>query len=461
MVRLEFKEGTSSKFWELAIDGSAYNVRWGRIGSNGQEKRFSFPTSAKAQAEADKLIAEKKKKGYQETGGKGGASAKKAATKPAPASPRNPELEKLIARNPKDTTNHVVYGDWLSAQGDPRGELVTVQNALEALSPEERKGARGKSLAKRAADILRKHDRFLPGVKPANVQVGWRSGFIESVTFNTNEDWMENEVDIAGLAKAVLASSAAAGLSAVELGLLRWDYVGKDIPLIIDLIGKSPLGEQIATLRINPLEKDDVDVGMYDPGKLDGISSSMPGLESLTVKGNDFSLGTLNLPKLTKLAVQTCGFTKKHLKSVLEAKLPKLEHLELWFGSENYGAQCKTKDLGPILEGKVFPKVTHLGLMNAEFTDAICSAVGTSKILKRLKVLDLSLGTMSEAGVKAILADAKSFAHLTQLNVNDNFLSKKDIADLKKAGLPVFSKEQKDVDDSIEGEIYRYVSVAE
>ena len=44
-------------------------MRWGRIGSAGQEKEFSFPNTNKAKTEADKLIAEKKKKGYVETDG--------------------------------------------------------------------------------------------------------------------------------------------------------------------------------------------------------------------------------------------------------------------------------------------------------------------------------------------------------------------------------------------------------
>jgi hypothetical protein len=199
---------------------------------------------------------------------------------------------------------------------------------------------------------------------------------------------------------------------------------------------------------------------MYDPGKLDAVSR-FPSLEKLTVHANEFSLGVLDLPKLRELSIETCGLTKKHLASFLGGKWAKLEKLELWFGSEDYGAKCKVKDLGPILDGSAIPKVKHLGLMNAEITDDLCKALPVSKILKRLETLDLSLGTMSTVGVKAILESRNAFSHLKSLNVNENFLKKKDLADLKTLGPTIISKSQKEDDDSIEGEIHRYVTIAE
>jgi len=43
----------------------------------------------------------------------------------------NPDLEARIHANPDDRDDYLVYGDWLSEQGDPRGELITVQVKLE------------------------------------------------------------------------------------------------------------------------------------------------------------------------------------------------------------------------------------------------------------------------------------------------------------------------------------------
>ncbi|MGH7171441.1 MAG: WGR domain-containing protein, partial [Gemmataceae bacterium] len=62
----EFVAGTSSKFWEVAVNGNDMTTRWGRIGGTGQSKTKSFKDEATAQAQADKLIAEKTADGYVE-----------------------------------------------------------------------------------------------------------------------------------------------------------------------------------------------------------------------------------------------------------------------------------------------------------------------------------------------------------------------------------------------------------
>jgi predicted DNA-binding WGR domain protein len=82
MRRFEFVEGSSQKFWEIELQGTEFTVRWGRIGTSGQTQQKSFANTAKAQAEHDKLVAEKQKKGYSEVGG--GDEVQPAAPAPAP-----------------------------------------------------------------------------------------------------------------------------------------------------------------------------------------------------------------------------------------------------------------------------------------------------------------------------------------------------------------------------------------
>jgi uncharacterized protein (TIGR02996 family) len=455
MVRLEFTEGTSKKFWELALEGAGYKVRWGRIGTKGQEKAFSLANPGAAQTAADKLIAEKKRKGYQEVG----KTVPKA--KPAPPTSRDAGLEKLIAKRPDDPDSYLVYADWLSGKGDARGELINVQHALSVLSDADKKGARGKELAKRANAIIAKSDGFLPDVPPKMVHVTWRWGFLESVHFNNNDDWMKNDVDVVGIAKRVFATPVAFALSELRIGVMRWDYSSKDVPAILKAAAESPAGPQIRRIQIGAFGSYDVDCAMYNPGKLEALAKLFPGLESLKLHGSEFSLATFELPNLKTLAIETCGLTKKHLKCVLDAKWPKLERVELWFGSEEQSANCRVRDLGPILDGSAFPKVKHLGLMNAEFTDDLAQALVTSKVLKNLKTLDLSKGMMGSVGARAILEAPKAFKHLESLSVDDNYITKPDLAQLKKLGITIVSKEQKEDDDSIEGETYRYVSMGE
>lgn len=62
----EFIEGSSSKFWEIRVDGTTFYTRYGKIGTDGQMTQKDFDSPEKTQAEANKLVAEKTKKGYEE-----------------------------------------------------------------------------------------------------------------------------------------------------------------------------------------------------------------------------------------------------------------------------------------------------------------------------------------------------------------------------------------------------------
>ena len=65
--RFEFNDGKSSKFWSIRVNGMDVEVRYGRIGTEGQAQTKSFDTPDAAQKHAAKLIAEKTGKGYSET----------------------------------------------------------------------------------------------------------------------------------------------------------------------------------------------------------------------------------------------------------------------------------------------------------------------------------------------------------------------------------------------------------
>jgi predicted DNA-binding WGR domain protein len=71
-VHLEFEEGTSSKFWRARVEGKTLYVNYGKIGSAGQTQVKDFGDGSGAQKEYDKLVREKRKKGYTDTGGGGG-----------------------------------------------------------------------------------------------------------------------------------------------------------------------------------------------------------------------------------------------------------------------------------------------------------------------------------------------------------------------------------------------------
>ncbi|AGL13695.1 DUF4132 domain-containing protein [Actinoplanes sp. N902-109] len=111
MRRFEFVEGGSAKFWEVGRDGSEVTVRWGRVGTTGQSKVKDFADPASAAAHETKLVAEKTKKGYEET-----------TAGPAAAAPPSPPAAQTVA----DEDTFVFPSGWFRHRIARRGSSGTV-----------------------------------------------------------------------------------------------------------------------------------------------------------------------------------------------------------------------------------------------------------------------------------------------------------------------------------------------
>src|SRR5262245_58323153 len=147
MRTFEYRQGTSSKFWNIELQGDSFTVTFGRIGSKGQTQVKQFASESKAQQEHDKLVREKVNKGYVETTPVAAAVA---------SNPMQRALEEALAENPDDLASHAAYADFLTEQGDPRGEFIQVQLALE---DQTQPAKQRQALQKREKALLEKHGR--------------------------------------------------------------------------------------------------------------------------------------------------------------------------------------------------------------------------------------------------------------------------------------------------------------
>lgn len=64
MPRFEFIEGSSKKFYEISLRESSITIRFGKIGTEGQQNFKVFDTPQEAKKEYESLISQKTKKGY-------------------------------------------------------------------------------------------------------------------------------------------------------------------------------------------------------------------------------------------------------------------------------------------------------------------------------------------------------------------------------------------------------------
>ena len=80
-------------------------------------------------------------------------------------------------------------------------------------------------------------------------------------------------------------------------------------------------------------------------------------------------------------------------------------------------------------------------------------------MLKRISVLDLSMGTLGDAGA-ALLAASPAVAKLKKLDIHHHYVSEDNVARLRALGIEV-NDDDREEPDSWDGEEHRYVAVSE
>ncbi|HPH22219.1 MAG TPA: DUF6493 family protein, partial [Haliscomenobacter sp.] len=97
---LKYIEGNSDKFWQIEVNGQQFTVVYGKNGTVGTSQTKAFDTDEACLKTAEKLVAEKLKKGYSEDGTVT-VAASKAVNRPA--TEQNVVLQEIL-----DEYDHII-----------------------------------------------------------------------------------------------------------------------------------------------------------------------------------------------------------------------------------------------------------------------------------------------------------------------------------------------------------------
>lgn len=255
-------------------------------------------------------------------------------------------------------------------------------------------------------------------------------------------------------------------LEALVFGQWYSEMTDDDSSRIIEaLVAAKNKLTNLKSIFIGDISSEECEISWIRQSDISPILQAYPQLEILQVRGGDglkFS-PPIRHDNLKALIIETGGLSRDTVAQIFNMNLPALEHLELWFGSEDYGGNCWVEDLNPILFADKFPNLTYLGLRNSQFADEIVNAIVGSPIIDSLSVLDISMGTLSDVGAEQLL-NCSAISNLDILNLSDNFISEemvKKICDrLSKFDVRVLvDRQEKENDDTyIHG---RYCTVTE
>jgi predicted DNA-binding WGR domain protein len=509
MARYEFSEGTSNKFWEITLEGTSFTTRYGKIGTDGQSTTKSFASEALAKKEHDKLVAEKTKKGYTLAGGAAApapAPAKApAATAPAAATPvaapaeaapegevryefqegtsskfwaitlagtslttrfgkigtdgqsstktfgspadARKEHDKLVAEKTKK-------GYQLAGAAAPAGAAAVAPRPLVGLEREVHPSEHPKAFVHRTILAYKPKRGLTQAAKGVAYRVAIKDEYGES-----DDDDDDDASDIEAILAKLVADKNADKLQALVVG--SWSDPGDMassqtvIDALVAAAGKLP---ELRALFLGDIVQEESEISWIEQGDFAPLVAAFPKLEHLRVRGPK-TMGKLASDTLRSLALETGGLDRGIVQSLSGSRLPALEHLELWLGTDEYGGNTEIDDLVPLLSGKLFPKLRYLGLRDSDESDAVAAAVASSPVIGRIATLDLSLGTLGDAGAEALLA-SPGVAKLQRLDIHHHYVSEALVKKLKGLGIDLAAHDRQDADEH-DGESERYVSVGE
>ena len=447
-----------SKFWEIAVQGKKVTTCFGRVGSPGQVKVKEFARDWEASRYRRGQVASKRKQGYE--------LVLLGLPGPEPAAARNPELEAMIGADPERPEPYMVYADWLQAQGDPRGELISVEHAL-LQRPRNRALLETRSRLRSPYDEqMRELVRRANMQAPRNehrIELEWGLGFVRRARLA--HDWFGDQdlpdtMDTRRLFATFLSLPSTRLIQDLAVGLWRDSEGQAEYEGVFRALAECR-PPALRRLFIGDFTyRRQIEMSWTSLGDVSPIYPALPRLEQLILQGGSVKLQTIDLPRLRHFEIRTGGLSRASIGSVVAARWPELERLVLWFGNPDYGAEGDVEQIAPLLTGEGIPGVRHLSLMNANFADALCRALSGARVLEQLESLDLSKGTMTDEGAAALLGARDRLRRLKRLDVSDNYLTRESKAALSGLGPEVVFGAQREP-DVWDDEIHRYVSVGE
>ncbi len=200
-----------------------------------------------------------------------------------------------------------------------------------------------------------------------------------------------------------LADEESAKVQALLIGDWGGTGEGNDSgPVVEALVSARDQLPRLHALFLGEIVTEESEISWIQQSDISPLFGAFPNLENLGVRGgNDLALGHPQHDRIRKLVIETGGMDGSIVREVTSARFPRLQHLELWLGTDDYGNTVAMDDLRKLLTDGPCGQLTYLGLRDDYQADETAKLLAEVGVPASLQTLDLSLGTLGDEGATA------------------------------------------------------------
>jgi uncharacterized protein (TIGR02996 family) len=353
-------------------------------------------------------------------------------------------LEAALVDRPEDLASHMAYADYLQEQGDPRGELIQVQLALEdpARPPEERQ-----RLQQRESELIDAHLREWLGEiayvlldnESTIAEQGSNVYMLEYVgrgndRFRFARGWLEsldlNDLNVA-LAEGLGRCPTIRLLQRLAIRHSDYDEVEETYQALAELAAL----DCVRSFTLGP----DADHCHISGEGIAPVVAKMTRLEELYLYAHQVECNQVFALPMSNLRTLHVYHLQEYPLEVLASNptLGNLVTLECYPHALEPGderAYLQPESFRALVYSPHLRSLTRLRINQSDIGDGGVRDLIESGMLKRLRFLDLDNGRISDEGAR-LLAACPELRRLEVLRICGNQLSEQGIAALAATGV--------------------------
>jgi uncharacterized protein (TIGR02996 family) len=359
-------------------------------------------------------------------------------------------LESALVARPDDLVSHAAYADYLTEQGDPRGELIGVQLALEDPT---RQGDERRRLQQRESELLDAHLREWLG-EIAYVLLDDESAIKRNPfglehpgrgkdRFRFARGWLESlELDELNVALA-RALARCPTIRLLQRLLIRHTGYNDGEEACYAALAALPALDCVRQFILGPNDGGHCHISGAGVVPVIARMSRLEELELYAHRVEVKQVFALPMPHLRNLFVHHLqGYPLEVLAN--NPTLGNLVDLDCYphaLVSDDERAYIQPESFRALVHSPYLKSLTHLTINQSDIGDQGVRDLVDSGMIKQLRYLDLDNGRITDEGAR-MLAACPEVLRLEKLSLSGNALTEEGIAALEATGVPLAAGEQ-------------------